>query len=152
MTVFAGCSNRFSIEKHMSSIHLFKMIEWKVLVYWLSLLLSVTDGEFFTSLTQMKGLVRLESALSKSLDSYLEQRSEAPGIIRQFADHVRKEKNIAAGDIEKYVFLPVNSFPLVRRYIRHWTELRSYLAKQSPNGKNKLICFKLKTCFKLIKD
>ena len=149
MTVFAGCSNRFSIEKHMSSIHLFKMIEWKVLVYWVSLLLSVTDGEFFTSLTQMKGLVRLESALSKSLDSYLEQRSEAPGIIRQFADHVRKEKNIAAGDIEKYVIHPVNSFQLVRRFVRHWTELGSYLAKESPNGKNKLICFKLKTRFKL---
>lgn len=133
----------------MSSIRLFKMVEWKALVYWMSLLLTVTDGEFFTSLTQMKGLVRLESALSKSLDSYLEERSEAPGIIRQFADHVRKERKIAAGDIEKYVFHPINSFQLVRRFIRHWTELRSYLAKQSPNGKNKLICFKLKTCFKL---
>lgn len=117
----------------MSSIHLFKMVEWKALVYWTSLLLTVTDGEFFTSLTQMKGLVRLESALSKSLDSYLEERSEAPGIIRQFADHVRKERKIAAGDIEKYVFHPINSFQLVRRFIRHWTELRSYLAKQSPN-------------------
>ena len=69
----------------MSSIRLFKMVEWKALVYWMSLLLTVTDGEFFTSLTQMKGLVRLESALSKSLDSYLKQSSKAPGIIRQFA-------------------------------------------------------------------
>ena len=134
----------------MSSIrHLFKMVEWKALVCWMSMLLTATDGEFFTSLTQMKGLVRLESALSKSLDSYLEQRSEAPGIIQQFADHVRKERNIAAGDIEKYVFHPINSFQLVRRFIRHWTELRSYLAKQSPNGKTKLICSKLQTWFKL---
>ena len=114
------------------------------MVFWVSLLLSVTNGEFFTSLTQMKGLVRLESALSKSLDSYLEQRSEAPRIIRQFADHVRKERIIAAGDIEKYVFHPINSFQLVRRFIRHWTELESYLAKESPNGKNKPTCFKLK--------
>ena len=146
---FAGCSSRFSIEKHMSSNHFFKMIEWKALVYWMSLLLSVTNGELFTSLTQMKGLVRLESALSKSLDSYLEQRSKVPGIIRQFANHVRKERNIAAGDIEKYVFHPINSFQLVRRFIRHWTELGSYLAKESPNGKNKSNCLKLKTCFKL---
>jgi len=145
ISVFAGCSNRFFfIEKHMSSIHFVKMIEWKVMVYWMSLVLSVTNGEIFTSLTQMKGLVRLENALSKSLDSYLEQRSEAPGVIRQFADHVRKERKIAAGDIEKYVFHPINSFQLVRRFIRHWTELESYLARQSPNGKTKPTCFKLK--------
>ncbi|KAL9971083.1 hypothetical protein ACROYT_G023569 [Oculina patagonica] len=81
----------------------------------------------------MKGLVRLENALSKSLDSYLEQRSDAPEILRQFADHVRKERNIAANDIEKYVFHPINSFQLVRRFIRHWRELESYLAKGSPN-------------------
>lgn len=128
----------------MSSIHFFKMIKWTALVFWILLLLRVTGAEIFTSLTQMKGLVRLESALSKSLDSYLEQRSEAPGIIRQFADHVRKERNIAAGDIEKYVFHPINSFQLVRRFIRHWTELESYLAKESPNGKDKPTCFKLK--------
>lgn len=134
----------FFIEKHMSTIHFVKMIEWKVMVYWMSLVLSVTNGEIFTSLTQMKGLVRLENALSKSLDSYLEQRSETPGVIRQFADHVRKERKIAAGDIEKYVFHPINSFQLVRRFIRHWTELESYLARQSPNGKTKPTCFKLK--------
>ena len=46
----------------------------------------------YTSLTQMKGLLRLESALSRSLDSYLEQRSGTPGIIRQFADHARRKK------------------------------------------------------------
>ena len=133
----------------MSSIHLFKMVEWKALVYWMSLLLTVTDGEFFTSLTQMKGLVRLESALSKSLDSYLEERSEAPGIIRQFADHVRKERKIAAGDIEKYVFHPINSFQLIWRFIRHCTELGSYLSKECPNDKNKPTCLKPKTGFKL---
>lgn len=129
----------------MSSIYFFKMIKWKVLVCWISLLISVTNGEFFTSLTQMKGLVRLENALSKSLDSYLEQRSDAPEILRKFADHVRKERNIAANDIEKYVFHPINSFQLVRRFIRHWRELELYLAKGSPNGKEILTCFKLES-------
>lgn len=83
----------------------------------------------------MKGLVRLENSLSKSLDNYLEQESDAPEIIRQFADYVRKESNIAAGDIEKYVFHPINSFQLLRRFIRHWRELESYLKDGSPNGK-----------------
>lgn len=111
------------------------MIKWKAVVCWISLSLSFTNGEFFTSLTRMKGLVRLENSLSKSLDNYLEQESDAPEIIRQFADYVRKESNIAAGDIEKYVFHPINSFQLLRRFIRHWRELESYLKDGSPNGK-----------------
>ena len=115
------------------------MIKWKTLMVWLSLLVSLSNGEFFTSLNRMKGLVRLESALSQSLDSYLEQISEAPEILRQFADHVRKERNVAAGDIEKYVFHPINSFQLVRRFVRHWKELESYLAKGSPNGKDLIV-------------
>lgn len=112
------------------------MVKWTLLAVWMSLFLSVLHGELFTSLVQLKGLVRLEGALSKSLDSYLEERSEAPEILRKFADHVRKESRIASSDIEKYVFHPINSFQLVRRFIRHWRELEAYLAKGSPNGKS----------------
>lgn len=100
---------------------------------WWSLLFSVTTAEFFTSLSRIKGLVRLESALSNSLDNYLEQMSEPPEVLRQFADRVRKEMKIAAGDIEKYAFHPINSFLLVRRFVRHWTELATFLSEGSPN-------------------
>ena len=112
-----------------------KMIKWKTWMVWWSLLFSVTTAEFFTSLSRIKGLVRLESALSNSLDNYLEQMSEPPEVLRQFADRVRKEMKIAAGDIEKYAFHPINSFLLVRRFVRHWTELATFLSEGSPNGK-----------------
>lgn len=112
-----------------------KMINWKTWMVWWSLLFSVTTAEFFTSLSRIKGLVRLESALSNSLDNYLEQMSEPPEVLRQFADRVRKEMKIAAGDIEKYAFHPINSFLLVRRFVRHWTELATFLSEGSPNGK-----------------
>ena len=111
------------------------MINWKTWMVWWSLLFSVTTAEFFTSLSRIKGLVRLESALSNSLDNYLEQMSEPPEVLRQFADRVRKEMKIAAGDIEKYAFHPINSFLLVRRFVRHWTELATFLSEGSPNGK-----------------
>ena len=110
------------------------MGKWTLLTVWILLLSNVLRGEIFTSLVQLKGLVRLEGALSKSLDSYLQQRSEAPEIIRKFADAVRKESQIARSDIDKYVFHPINSFQLVRRFIRHWNELEAYLAKGAPNG------------------
>lgn len=111
----------------------YKMGKWTLLTVWILLLSNVLRGEIFTSLVQLKGLVRLEGALSKSLDSYLQQRSEAPEIIRKFADAVRKESQIARSDIDKYVFHPINSFQLVRRFIRHWNELEAYLAKGAPN-------------------
>ena len=107
-----------------------------LLTVWSSLFLSALRAELFTSLVQLKGLVRLEGALSRSLDSYLQERLEAPEILRKFADHVRKESEIARSDIDKYVFHPINSFQLVRRFIRHWRELESYLAKGAPNGKH----------------
>ena len=110
------------------------MVRWSLLALWMSLFLSVLRGDLFTSLAQLKGLVRLEGALSKSLDSYLGKQSEAPAILRNFADHVRKESEIASSDIEKYVFHPINSFQLVRRFIRHWRELDTYLSQGSPNG------------------
>lgn len=118
------------------SICLYKMVKWMFLTVWSSLFLSAVRGDLFTSLVQLKGLVRLEGALSSSLDSYLQECSEAPEILRKFADHVRRESEIARRDIDKYVFHPINSFQLVRRFIRHWRELESYLAKGSPNGKH----------------
>ncbi|XP_022793507.1 prolyl 4-hydroxylase subunit alpha-1-like isoform X2 [Stylophora pistillata] len=109
------------------------MIKWKTWMVWLSLILSISTAELFTSLSRIKGLVRLESALSNSLDNYLEQMSEPPEVLQQFSDQVRKERDIAAGDIEKYAFHPINSFLLVRRFVRHWTELATFLSKGSPN-------------------
>lgn len=113
------------------------MVKWVLVTLGISMLSSVLQGEIFTSLTRLKGLVRLEGSLSKSLDSYLETRSEAPEILRKFADRVRKENEIARSDIEKYVFHPINSFQLVRRFTRHWRELDSYLVKGTANGKHK---------------
>ncbi|KAM7437418.1 hypothetical protein ABFA07_012971 [Porites harrisoni] len=103
------------------------------LTVWVFISAKGIHGEIFTSLSQLKGLVRLEGALSKTLDNYLEQQSEAPDIIRKFADHVRMESQFAKSDIERYVFHPINSFQLVRRFVRHWKELGSYLEKGTPN-------------------
>ena len=99
-----------------------------------SLFWTPTRGEVYTSLSKMKGLVRLESVLSQSLDRYLQERSEAPSIIQNFADHVRKESVIASIDVEKYLWHPINCFQLVRRFTKHWKELDLYLSNGEPNG------------------
>ena len=111
------------------------MAKYMLLLLWMSQHLSVLQGEIFTSLSQLKGLARLEAALSLSLDSYLKDQSQPPEILRNFADHVRRESEIARGDLEKYIFHPINSFQLVRRFVRHWKELDSYLSKGTRNGK-----------------
>ncbi|XP_068757238.1 prolyl 4-hydroxylase subunit alpha-1-like [Montipora capricornis] len=120
-------------KEHVPCIHRLKMAKWMLLMLWMSQYLSVFGADLFTSLAQLKGLARLEGALSQSLDDYLKEQSEAPQILRQFADHVRKESEIARGNIEQYVFHPINSFQLVRRFVRHWRELDSYLAMGTQN-------------------
>ena len=116
------------------SMCFYKMVFSTFLTAWVFIIAKGIHGEIFTSLSQLKGLVRLEGALSKTLDNYLEQQSGAPDIIRKFADHVRMESQIAKSDIERYVFHPINSFQLVRRFVRHWKELGSYLEKGTANG------------------
>ncbi|KAK2556313.1 Prolyl 4-hydroxylase subunit alpha-3 [Acropora cervicornis] len=109
------------------------MTRFMLLLLWMSQHLSVLQGEIFTSLSQLKGLARLEAALSLSLDNYLKDQSQPPEILRNFADNVRRESEIARGDIENYIFHPINSFQLVRRFVRHWKELDSYLSKGTRN-------------------
>lgn len=119
----------------VTCIHWLKMTRFVLLFLWMTQHLSVLQGEIFTSLSQLKGLARLEAALSLSLDNYLKDQPQPPEILRNFADNVRRESEIARGDIENYVFHPINSFQLVRRFVRHWKELDSYLSKGTRNGK-----------------
>ncbi|XP_067051732.1 prolyl 4-hydroxylase subunit alpha-1-like isoform X1 [Acropora muricata] len=109
------------------------MTRFMLLFLWMTQHLSVLQGEIFTSLSQLKGLARLEAALSLSLDNYLKDQSQPPEILRNFADNVRRESEIARGDIENYIFHPINSFQLVRRFVRQWKELDSYLSKGTRN-------------------
>lgn len=91
-------------------------------------------GEITNNFVRLKGLVRLESYLGELLDDYLKEKTDAPDVVKKFAEEVREITTLALKDVDQYVQHPVNTFLLVRRFTRHWKELRTFLANRHSNG------------------
>lgn len=115
----------------------------KIVLLSPSLLILVTfasyskSSDVFTSMEQIKGLSRLETFLTQLLDSYAESDDTLiPPIIQHFAMEMKNVTRYKASvGVDGYVNHPSNVFLLVRRYLKHWTELLRYLEKGPKNSK-----------------
>jgi hypothetical protein len=88
---------------------------------------------------QLKGLTRLETFLSQLLDSYVNNQKNVPEVVKDFSKEI-KQLQRAKGLVGTDVFIghPANVFLLVRRFIKHWSELSDFLDKGPENGKSYL--------------
>ena len=98
---------------------------------------SVTkSSDIFTSMEQLKGLSRLETFLSQLLDQYVKSHRFAPKVVQDFSENMKNitRERLAVG-IDGYINHPSNVFLLVRRFLKHWSELARYLEQGPENGK-----------------
>ena len=79
--------------------------------------LYTANGEVFTAITHMEGLVGLEKNLLQGLNAYLTAERARLNALEEFADKVDKIVG-SAGDASNHLHHPVNAFQLVNRYTK----------------------------------
>lgn len=95
----------------------------------------MSSEDVFTSVEQLKGLSRLESFLTHLLDEYVKGKTSVPQVIKDFSiemKNIQERKDLVG--IDAFIGHPANVFLLVRRFIKHWTELSNFLNRGSENG------------------
>ncbi|XP_031552958.1 prolyl 4-hydroxylase subunit alpha-2-like [Actinia tenebrosa] len=103
---------------------------------------NTSSVDVFTSVEQLKGLSRLESFLSHLLDEYVNGKYhiDALQVVKDFSSEMKKiQKAKELVGIDSFIGHPSNTFLLVRRFIKHWTELSNYLNKGSENELQKIL-------------
>lgn len=98
---------------------------------------ATSSEDVFTSVEQLKGLSRLESFLSHLLDEYVNGKNPVPQVVKDFSNEMKKiQKAKELVGIDAFIGHPANVFLLVRRFIKHWTELSNFLNQGSENGES----------------
>ena len=97
---------------------------------------SPTQSEIFTALTHMAGFVRLEQILSPTLEEYLKYESAASADVKRFVNDVKRHvHDVTEEEMEHFVGHPVNSYLLLRRFVKGWRDILSKVDERSPQGK-----------------
>lgn len=97
---------------------------------------SLSQAQIFTALTHMTDFVRLEQSFSEYLDEYLQHSPSVSSELERFANDVKNHlKNVEDEDMEIFLGHPVNSYLLVRRFLREWRHVADKLDATDPIGK-----------------
>ncbi|EDO30483.1 predicted protein, partial [Nematostella vectensis] len=101
---------------------------------------SSSTGDVFTSLEKMKGLARLESFLPTILEKYLDRQQVIPRVLLDFLDLLKTQTRVKNDmGLDRFVLHPTNAFKMIRRFLKHWTELANYLNKGPDNDLKEML-------------
>lgn len=102
----------------------------------LAITFSFSQTQTFTALIHMKAFVVLEQTFYSYLEEYLENNPSASPELHRFAQLVSQHvKDIEDADMEVFLGNPVNSYLLVRRFLRDWRIVVEKLDTTDPVGK-----------------
>ena len=97
---------------------------------------SFSQTQIFTALIHMTDFVVLEQTFYSYLEEYLENNPYASSEFHRFAHLVGQHvKDIEDDDMEVFLGHPVNSYLLVRRFLRDWRIVMEELDATDPVGK-----------------
>ena len=85
-----------------------------VVLLLMLLSLPAINGELFTAITHMEGLVNLERNLLQGLNAYLTAERARLNALEKFAQQVEGVMD-SMGDVSNHLHHPVNAFQLVNR-------------------------------------
>lgn len=103
---------------------------------------SFCQSEVFLALTHMTDFVYLEQTFGSYLEEYLHHNPSAPSDLKRLANDVEQHlKATEDDDIEVFLGHPVNSYLLVRRFIREWRNAVDKLDATNPIGQGKHVSF-----------
>ena len=100
-------------------------------------ILSLCEAQIFTALTHMTDLINLERSFSFLLDEYLQQSTyvSPPSEMTRFSNDVKHHLSyIKDENMEVFLGHPVNSYLLVRRFLRDWRDFVRELDETHPIG------------------
>ena len=91
----------------------------------------------------MTDFIHLERSFSSLLEEYLqESASVLPQETMRFSNEVKRYlKDINEENMETFLGHPVNSYLLVRRFLREWREIVDKLDKSDPVGMGNLFTY-----------
>ena len=106
-------------------------------------ILSLCEAQIFTALTHMTDIIHLERSFSSLLEEYLqESASVSPPETMRFSNEVKRYlRDINEENMEAFLGHPVNSYLLVRRFLREWRGIVDKLDKSHPVGMGNLFRF-----------
>ena len=97
---------------------------------------SFSQTQIFTALIHMTDFVVLEQSFYSYLEKYLQNKPSASSEFHRFAHLVGQHvKDIEDDDMEVFLGHPVNSYLLVRRFLRDWRIVMEELDTTDPVGK-----------------
>ena len=90
----------------------------------------------------MKYLVQMEIILGGHLQQYLHYNPSAPSDLKRLAKDVRTYvKDVQDADMEVFIGHPVNSYLLIWRFLREWSNVGNKLNVTNPTGKGNFFKF-----------
>lgn len=96
-----------------------------VLLTGLTYILSTTrfvESEIFTALSHVERLINIEMELSDALDEYLFEQESRLKKLRSFNEDVKKAMGRAISNREEYIGHPVNTYLMIKRLVKEWTQ------------------------------
>ncbi|XP_067050828.1 prolyl 4-hydroxylase subunit alpha-1-like isoform X2 [Acropora muricata] len=99
-------------------------------------ILSLCEAQIFTALTHMTDFIHLERSFSSILEDYVQESAAVlPPETMRFSKEVKRYlKDINGENMETFLGHPVNSYLLVRRFLREWRDIVDKLDKSHPVG------------------
>uniref|UniRef100_A0A2M4BK34 procollagen-proline 4-dioxygenase n=2 Tax=Anopheles marajoara TaxID=58244 RepID=A0A2M4BK34_9DIPT len=85
------------------------------------------NGEYFSSVEQMKQLLKLEESLISSLDVYIKLHEQKIEFLHRQRTNLMKELKHGQKDEIGYVSNPISAFLLTHRLVSDWERIRNFL-------------------------